>query len=87
MLILSREPFDVSTTKLVDFVKQILSKFSYNLDFFSLHYHLIFFIIIIFLISDSKCYFVGNLAVLPVLVVKLPLTTSAEVPGSNPGHG
>ena len=36
--------------------------------------------------AESKCYFLGNL-VLVVLVVKLPLPTSAEVPGSTPGHG
>ena len=29
--------------------------------------------------------FVGNLILL--VLVKLPLTTSAEVPGSTPGHG
>ena len=32
----------------------------------------------------------GNFAlvlVVVLLLVKLPLTTSAEVPGSNPGHG
>ena len=34
--------------------------------------------------AESKCYFLGNLV---VLLVKLPLTTSAKVPGSTPGYG
>ena len=34
--------------------------------------------------AESKCYFRRNLVVL--VVVKLPLTTSAEVPGSTPDH-
>ena len=38
-----------------------------------------------FKFNEFKCYFLGNLAV--VLVMKLPLTTSAEVPGSSPSHG
>ena len=33
--------------------------------------------------AESKCYFLGNL----VVFMKLPLTTSAEVSGSTPGHG
>ena len=31
---------------------------------------------------ESKCYFPGNL-----VVMKLPLTTSAKVSSSTPGHG
>ena len=34
--------------------------------------------------TEYKYYFVGNLVL--VLVVKLPLTTSAGVPGSTPGR-
>ena len=33
--------------------------------------------------AESKCYFLWNLV---VPVVKLPLTISAEVPGSIPGY-
>ena len=33
--------------------------------------------------AESKCFFLGNIA----LVLKLPLITSAEVPGSTPDHG
>ena len=37
--------------------------------------------------TAAECYFVGDPVVLdPVLVVEILLTTSAEVPGSNPGH-
>ena len=34
-------------------------------------------------LAESKYYFLGNL----VLVLILPLTTSAKVPGSTPDHG
>ena len=37
-------------------------------------------------LKESKCYFLGNLFLL-VLVMKLPLTTSTEEPGLTPGHG
>ena len=37
--------------------------------------------------QESKCYFLGNLVLVAVLVMKLPLTTSADDPSSTPGHG
>ena len=36
-------------------------------------------------LKESNCYFVRNLVFLLVLVMKLPLTTSAESPGLTPG--
>ena len=48
-------------------------------------------VVYFFVVSfKSKCYFLRNLVVVVVVVVvviKLPLTTSVEVPGSTPGHG
>ena len=35
--------------------------------------------------AESKYYFFGHLVL--VLVMKLPLTTSAEAPRPTPGHG